>query len=137
MCFYSYVQIENVMKSFYRKLLDYTTTEVSDKAKKVLLAFEKIEPQSIVIGKDHMTGKIVPVADLYDIQKGTVVRDGKEYKHRQESWICLYSEYNWTGLITATQDTYISLETKEEFSENLRYDFTTDKDIEGVYSVKH
>ena len=137
MCFYSYVQIENVIKSFYRKLLDYTTTEVADKAKKVLLAFEKIEPQSIVIGKDCMTGKIIPVADLYDIHKGTVVRDGKEYKHRQESWICLYSEYNWTGLITATQDTYVSLETKEEFSENLRYDFTTDKDIEGVYSVKH
>ena len=137
MCFYSYVQIENVMKSFYRKLLDCTTTEVADKAKKVLLAFEKIEPQSIVIGKDCMTGKIIPVADLYDIHKGTVVRDDKEYKHRQESWICLYSEYNWTGLITATQDTYVSLETKEEFSENLRYDFTTDKDIEGVYSVKH
>ena len=137
MCFYSYVQIENVMKSFYRKLLDYTTTDAADKTNKVLLAFEKTESESIVIGKDHMTGKIVPVADLYEIHKGTVVRDDKEYKYRQESWICLYSEYNWTGLITATQDTYVSLETKEEFSENLRYNFTTDRDIEGVYSVKH
>lgn len=137
MCFYNYVRAENVMKDFYRKLKDYTTSEVLDKAKKLLFELDRTEPQTIIVGSDSMTGKIIPVADLYDIHKGSVIRDGVEYKHRQESWICLFSEYQWTGLITATQDVYTSLENKKDIEENLRYAFTTDRDIDGVYSVKH
>lgn len=137
MCFYNYVRAENVMKDFYRKLKDYTTSEVLDKAKRLLFELDSTEPQTIIVGSDSMTGKIIPVADLYDIHTGSVIRDGVEYKHRQESWICLFSEYQWTGLITATQDVYTSLENQEEIEENLRYTFTTDRDIDGVYSVKH
>lgn len=137
MCFYNYVRAENVMKDFYRKLLDYTTSETLDKIKKILFTLDSTEKQTIVVGSDTMTGKIIPVADLYDIHKGSVTRNGKEYKYRQESWICLYSEYEWTGLITATQDTYVCLETKHEFFENLRYEFTTDRDIDGVCSVRN
>ena len=137
MCFYNYVRAENVMKDFYRKLLDYTTSETLDKIKKILFTLDSTEKQTIVVGSDTMTGKIIPVADLYDIHKGSVTRNSKEYKYRQESWICLYSEYEWTGLITVTQDTYVCLETKHEFSENLRYEFTTDRDIDGVCSVRN
>ena len=137
MCFYNYVRAENVMKDFYRKLKDYTTSEVLDKAKKLLFELDRTEPQTIIVGSDSITGKIIPVADLYDIHTGSVIRDGVEYKHRQESWICLCSEYQWTGFVTATQDVYTSLENKEEIEENLRYAFTTDRDIDGVYSVKH
>ena len=137
MCFYNYVRAENVMKDFYRKLKDYTTSEVLDKAKKLLFELDRTEPQTIIVGSDSITGKIIPVADLYDIHTGSVIRDGVEYRHRQESWICLFSEYQWTGLITATQDVYTSLENQEEIEENLRYTFTTDRDIDGVYSVKH
>ena len=137
MCFYNYVRAENVMKDFYRKLQDYTTSEAMDKTKKILFELDSTDKQTIVVGNDTMMGKVIPIADLYDIHVDSVIRNGREYKHRQESWICLYSEYQWTGLVTAKQDTYVCLETKEEFSENLRYEFTTDRDIDGVYSVRH
>lgn len=136
MAYLDYVRTENVLKDFYRKLLDYTTEEVVVKTRKAVSDLEAAPIQDYLVGKDVLKGHMIPVATLYTRHLPCVVKNGVEWKVRRESWISIYSDKTWTGLITASHD-ILSAPAHDEIAEDVQYVFTTERDIDGVFETKH